>query len=390
VITRDAETDFDLHGVVGIRLLDAGRAEAAAVRRQLGPLNRALEREPDITIRFVDEVTSKPLTVVGLGVSAYNADGFFVSRGHGAAARRTRIAFPHLGERLEIVCERGIRAIPHLLAIINLTALAKGVLPLHASAFTLNGTGVLVTGWAKAGKTEALLACMEAGADYVGDEWVYLTPAGDMLGLPEPIRLWSWHLQQLPGLLQAQPRRSRVRLAAWHRASEAARRVAAIKAPGADLVSRAAPAIGRQAYLQIPPVELFGQKSVVLRGRLDAVVLVTNHDSTTMTVEPVAGAEVARRMSASLVVERAPLLDHYQHFRFAFPQQTSEAIETAQASETRLLAQLFDGRPAARVSHPYPCEIAALGQAVIAGAATRGVPAPGHLGRSADAQVDVS
>ena len=80
---------------------------------------------------------------------------------------------------------------PHLVALVNVTALAKGVLPLHATAFTAGSTGVLVVGWSKGGKTETLLGCMAAGAEYVGDEWVYLTDDGQMLGLPEPIRVWS-------------------------------------------------------------------------------------------------------------------------------------------------------------------------------------------------------
>jgi hypothetical protein len=360
--------DFDLHGVVGIRLLDARPADVATVRRQLGPLDGSIRGEPDITVRFVDRVTTKPLVYVGLGVTAYNADGFFVSRASGSATARARIPFAQIGRRPEIVCEHGITVIPHLLAIINLTALAKGVLPLHASAFTLDGTGVLVTGWAKAGKTESLLAAMQEGADYVGDEWVYLTAEGDMLGLPEPIRLWSWHLHQLPRLLRARPRRDRVRLAAWHRAAGAADRAARTTMPGSGLVRKGAPTIARQAYLQIPPEQLFGRGAVTLRGSLDAVVLVMNHESTQIVVEPVPGAEVASRMAASLSDERAPLLEHYRHFRYAFPDQVGDAVESATAVESQLLGQLFDARPAAKVSHPYPCDIAALGRAVVAGA----------------------
>jgi hypothetical protein len=361
-------TDFDLHGVVGIRLLDARPADVATVRRQLGPLEGSLRREPDITVRFVDRVTTKPLVYVGLGVTAYNTDGFFVSRANGSATARARIPFAQIGRRPEIVVEHGIAVVPHLLAIINLTALARGVLPLHASAFTLDGTGVLVTGWAKAGKTESLLACMQQGADYVGDEWVYLTAEGDMLGLPEPIRLWSWHLHQLPRLLRARPRRDRVRLAAWHRAADAAGKAARTSLPGSGLVRKGAPVIARQAYLQIPPEQLFGRDAVTLRGSLDAVVLVMNHESTQIVVEPVPGAEVARRMAASLSDERAPLLEHYRHFRYAFPDQVGDAVESAAAVESQLLGQIFDARPAAKVSHPYPCDIAALGRAVVAGA----------------------
>ena len=58
--------------------------------------------------------------------------------------------------------------------------------------------GTLVTGWSKGGKTELLMAAAGAGARYIGDEWVYLTTDGRMHGIPEPIRLWDWHLRQLP------------------------------------------------------------------------------------------------------------------------------------------------------------------------------------------------
>jgi hypothetical protein len=359
--------DFDLHGLVGIRLIDAGPIEIATVRRQLGPLDHPLEREPDITIRFVDKVTAGPVTLVGLGVTGYNDDGFFVSRATGSTARRARVPFDQVGHGPEIVCERGLPLVPHLLAIINLTALSKGVLPLHASAFTLDGTGVLVTGWAKAGKTEALLACMQQGADYVGDEWVYLTDSGDMYGLPEPIRLWSWHLRQVPAILAARPRRDRLRLSLWHRAAEAAKRAAHVPMPGADVVRKGAPAIARQAYLQIAPRDLFGTAAVTLHGSLDAVVLVMNSESPGMVVEPITGDEVARRMAASLADERAPFMEHYAHFRYAFPAASSDVVAQASAMEKALLSRLLDGRAAAKVSHPYPCDIAALGRAVMSG-----------------------
>ncbi len=364
----DCMPDFDLHGVVGIRLVDATAKDIALVRRQLGPLQRPLHREPDITVRFVDQVTTKPLTHVSMGETSHNEDGFFVHRGQDARAARALLPFGQIGHRPQIVCERGINAVPHLLAIINLTALGKGVLPLHATAFTLDGTGVLVTGWSKAGKTESLLAAMDLGAQYVGDEWIYLTEAGDMLGLPEPIRLWSWHLQQVPLRLRARPRRDRVRLSIWRRSGAAARRLADTRLPGADLVRKGAPAINRQAYLQIPPEELFGAEAVTLRGHLDAVVLVVNHESPEMAVETVPGSEIADRMAASLETERAAFTAHYLQFRYAFPAAANDVVEAAPATEARLLSSLFADWTAAMVSHPYPCDIAALGRAVLSGA----------------------
>ena len=95
--------------------------------------------------------------------------------------------------------ERGLQAVPLLIPIVNFAALSKGVIPLHASAFAYNDVGILVTGWAKGGKTETLLAFTSKGAEYIGDEWVYLSKDGRyMYGIPEPIRVWDWHLRYLP------------------------------------------------------------------------------------------------------------------------------------------------------------------------------------------------
>jgi hypothetical protein len=356
--------DFDLHNIVGIRLVDASEADAAKVQRQLGPLQATLDREPDITVRFVDSATARPLTFAGLDQGGFNEDGFFVLQGKGAVAARARIPFDRIGQHPHIVCETSMPAVPHLLAIINLTALSKGVLPLHASAFSMEGTGLLVTGWAKGGKTESLLACMSEGASYVGDEWVYLTPDGQMLGVPEPIRLWSWHLKQLPALLRSRPRRDRLQLASWDRAATVAARGAKSRLPGASLLRKGSPVIGRQAYLQIPPAELFGADQVALRGHLDAVVLVASHDSPDIVIEAPARSEVSGRMAASLADERAPFMSYYRQFRYAFPGAASALVETADTAEARLLGQLLDPLPSAKVLHPYRCDIAALGRAV--------------------------
>jgi hypothetical protein len=356
--------DFDLHGVVGIRLVDASAADVATVRRQLGPIAKPLDREPDITVRFVDRATTKPLTYVGLHQGGFNDDGFFVLQGKGGVAAKARIPFDHIGTRPEFVCERAMPAVPHLLAFINLTALTKGVLPLHASAFTVGGTGVLVTGWAKSGKTESLLACINQGAKYVGDEWVYLTADRQMLGIPEPIRLWAWHLDQLPDLAGARSRGERLGLSAWKAMGAMATSMSRSTLPGTGLLRRGAPVIERQAHLQIPPEELFGADAVTLRGSLDAVVLVLSHESPHIVIESTSPAEISGRMAASLADERARFMADYRQFRYAFPQTENATVQSVDTLEADLLAGLLDRLPSAKVLHPYPCDIAALGRAV--------------------------
>jgi hypothetical protein len=353
--------DFDLHGIVGIRVLDARPGDVATLTRQLGPLVAPLSGEPDITVRFVDELPDPGrLTYAGLD-AASAADHFYVLGGRDGRAARTLLPVGEVGGRCDIVCERRGGHVPHLLAVINLTALAKGVLPLHASAFTYRGAGVLVTGWAKGGKTETLLAFAARGAQYVGDEWVYLTPDGGMHGVPEPIRLWHWHVDQLPELRAALPAATRARLGLLPSAASSAATLGN-RLPGmaGSVLRRAAPLLRRQAYVQVPPARLFGAGAVALHGHLDHVVLVASHDRDEVTIEPVAGATVADRMLASLEDERAPFLQLYRQFRFLFPRSQDRMVPEAAATERRLLHALLDGRPAHLLRHPYPVRLDSL------------------------------
>lgn len=359
--------DFDLHGFVGVRVADPQPGDAEVVRRQLGPLERSLQRAPDIVVRFVDRLDDQqPVTFATWPDGGWTDRGFYVLRGKAGVPVRTLLPLDDVGVPgagpVEIVCERGNPQVPHLLAVVNIVALSHGVLPLHASAFTYQGTGVLVTGWAKGGKTETLLAFARRGADYVGDEWVYLTPDGGMHGVPEPVRLWDWHLRQLGDARPGLPAGRRVRVRATHLAAQAAARLGSV-APagaGASLLRRAAPVLQRQAYVQVPPAELFGPQRMTLHGRVDIVVLALSHDAANIRIEHVDGAEIAARMLASLAEERAPFLSVYRQFRFAFPHRPCPAIEAAAEAEEKLLNHHLAGRRAYLLRHPYPVDLVDL------------------------------
>jgi hypothetical protein len=363
VSVTGGDHDFDLHGIVGVRVLDATQGDVAKVARQLGPISAPLTTEPDISIRFVDRLRTHALTYVEVGETGFDGVNFYVLRGRGGTVAKALIPFDDVGRSLEIICERTMPVVPHLLACINMVAVSKGVLPLHASAFEHDGRGVLVMGWAKGGKTEALLAHMEHGDCYIGDEWIYLTPDGRMLGLPEPIRLWAWHLAQEPRVLAARRRTERLRLAGWQ-ALAMGLVAAGHGGPVRAAARRVHPMVQRQAFLRIPPEELFSEGRMTLEGRLDAAVLMMSHESDRICVERADPEEISARMAASLAHERDQFLTHYLQFRFAFPTRRSSVVECAPERERALLRALFDGRDARKVLHPYPCNLAELGDAV--------------------------
>lgn len=361
-----SHVDFDLHGFVGLRLLDDRPGDVAILTRQIGPLQKPLLRDPDITVRFVDRIDDdSAMTYVGWLGARFTERAFYVLRGRDGVPARTLLPLGDIGTGIHIVCERRAGFVPHLLAIVNMIAVTNGVLPLHAAAFvTTDDVGVLATGWAKGGKTETLLAfAAERGARYVGDEWVYVTPEGSMYGVPEPIRLWHWHVRQLPRLWAGLSTSTRLRLSALPAlaslAGGLARRLPATGLPS-SILRRAAPVVGRQAYVQVPPAHLFGSDSVVLQGRLDALLLLAIHDRDEIDVQAVSAAQVGRRMLASLEEERASFMACYREFLFAFPGRRSAAVDAAPARERELMDGLVRDRLAHVVRHPYPVALKRL------------------------------
>lgn len=366
--TDVADVDFDLHGLARVRLIDASPAETAAVARQLGAIRAERAGEPDLTVRFVDRLgTEAPLIQLGLEEAGFTDEGFLLLQGRHGARVRVRIPFEQIGAACEIVCERGLPAVPLLIPILNLTVLSRGALPLHASAFNYRGAGVLATGWSKGGKTETLLAAMGRGAEYVGDEWVYLSDDGQMAGIPEPIRVWDWHMRQLPQIVRILSREDRLRLGAMQAAFRLAQSTAqgrGRRLPPGRFAARALPLLQRQTGLNIDPFRLFGAKCCPLQGRVDCILFVVSRDAPEIVVEPVAPEEVAERMVFSLQYERRAFMDHYLKFRFAFPSRANAWVERAEEVQRELLLRTLAGRPAYVVYHPYPVSLTALFEAV--------------------------
>jgi hypothetical protein len=365
-----SQVDFDLHGLVGVRLIDATVDDANIVTRQLGPIRRTLARQPDIVIRFVDRLdTGAPVSYLGVDEAGFTENAFLVLRGKHKSNVKVEIPFDQIGQRVEIICERGLPAIPFLVPIVNLTAINKQVLPLHASAFVFKDVGAIVTGWAKGGKTEMLLAFMTQGAEYIGDEWVYLDADGQqMYGIPEPIRVWDWHLTHLPEYRALLKEKDRLRLSGL-RLLVGAMEGALGSRFGQELaltnlLRRVQPLLKNQMYVHLAPEKLFGQDGQPRVARPELIFFVASHEGSDIQVCSVDPLEVARRMVFSLQEERIDFISAYMKFRFAFPQARNELIERAEVLQRELIEKAFAGKRAYAVYHPYPVDIPRLFEAV--------------------------
>jgi len=361
---KQAAVDFNLHGLIGIRLLNPTESDQKAVQRQLGLLPGTLAGEPDIIIRWVDHLdVAEPLRYLGVDEAGFTTDAFLVLRSKHKTRSRVQIPFQQIGQQCEIVCESGLPAVPLLIPIINLTALAKGALPLHASAFTYKGTGILTTGWSKGGKTEALLAFMEHGAQYIGDEWVYIDREGHSIyGIPEAIRLWEWYLQQLPSYASKVDTTERLRLRTIKLLIQMGRLTSKfLLKKSLDRVSHA---LKNQLHADIRPQKLFAPDSIALAGTLNKIFWVASHADPHVRVEPVDPTEIAQRMVFSLQYERLPLMAYYLMYRFAFPNDRNDLIENAEEKQRQILGRLLAGKDAYTVYHPYPAILPELFEAM--------------------------
>lgn len=363
VIDRAANSvEYDLHGIVGIRLLNAEAGDVAAVSKQLGPIQSEFDREPDIVIRFVDRLPlTSPVRYLGLDEVGFTDDAFLILCCKHRPVR-VRIPFEQIGGRCEIVCESGLPAVPLLIPIVNLTALSKGVLPLHAAAFEYEGTGVVTTGWSKGGKTEMLLGFLAEGARYIGDEWVYLD-GQRVYGIPEPMRLWDWHLQGLPEFRRLIGVGARLRMKLLKLAVAGCRLAAGPSGKGfpwTRLLNRVTSLLKRQVYVDVPPRRLLGAQLGPMSGRLDRLLFVVSHESAETFAEPIESREVAERMVFSLQYERLSFMAYYRMAQFAFPKLRNELIERAEKRRRELLFQILANKPAYIVAHPYPAPIPEL------------------------------
>ncbi len=355
--------EYDIHGLAGVRLVNASEKDAATVAKQLGPLRGDLVSAPDIVIRFVPELPIEDLHLLGLNKVGFDRENFYVLR---SSKKDTRVLvdFGQIGEAVEIVCESGLKSVPHLLAILNLTLLKKQVVALHASAFNYQGNGIIVTGWAKGGKTEALLSFAAHGAEYVGDEWIYLSADGErMHGIPENIRLWDWHLENLPhlsGKLNFEKKALFGSIHALDRLQAKLPRGGIGKMLPVKFLREAMPAFKRQLNVQLPPNVIFQKCAANYTSRPDRIFLLLSHESPDYTVEAIQPGQIARQMVASLQFEIMPFMESYYAFKFAFPEKASQFIESAVEWQLELLSRALAGKEAYVVRHPYPLEFERL------------------------------
>lgn len=363
--TPEAEgIDFGVADVMRVITESDSQNDRDAVARDIGRTDSVHDRSPDVTIRFVDEISPTRLRVLDGGWTGYGDDGVYFLD----PSTHAPLAMVSQGERwgeARIVCRRGVDRVPFLATALDLAALFHDWAPVHGSAWvTPEGKGVLVAGWAHSGKTGALLSACEGGASPVGDDRILLARSGSrMVGMGRPVGVKDWHMAQLPlAPLGRRPfRRALARAApALDALSDGARRI-----PGPRLAAKALERLRRGLEVELPP-ERLGTPAV--DARVDVVIILETHRHASIVAEPVAPGSAARRLAAQTEGELLPALRAQLAFTYALPSGGWKDVGRAPAEARRILEDATRGVPAYLVRHPYPCPLKEL-DAVIAGVA---------------------
>jgi hypothetical protein len=350
-------TDFSINGLAGIRLVDAADQDRAMVRRQLGLHPGSLAGEPDITIRFVPRLAATaPMRYLKRGAAGFTDDAFILLDNKSRLQHRSQIPFDKIGERCEIICEHGLSSIPLLTSIINLTMLNKGILPVHASAFVYNRSGVLVNGWPKGGKTGMLLAFMNRGAKYISDDWVYISSDDSrMHGLPEQIQIRDWYLQFLPQYQAVTAGRKRLKMRLLKLLHSITSKLSGSNRQGlpAKLLRRINLGVERQLSIHVHPHTLFGEESCISSGHLNKVFLAVTQEQPGIMVRPAQHQAAIRQINSQLLYEQQTLMSYYLMFRFAFPEKTNRIIDQYETLQYQLLDRILADKEIYNMYHPF-------------------------------------
>jgi hypothetical protein len=350
--------DLDVHGVVSLRVVGGDRqdlrrraphVDAVAVRPDDG-------RDPDVVVRFVDAlVTDGPLRRLGRELMADDSGVILLLPNQGRVRVRISGASPW-----ELVCERRVGEVPLLLAIIRLSALARGVVSFHATAFAYGQRGVVATGWGRSGKTAALLAALAHGATFVASECVFLGVDGRLVGLPQPTKIKPSHLGASPAVdaLVRDAASRHLRRATGHRFARRAATALADTGPAGVVAGRAASVLERRAAVDVD-----------LRGRaepvpLAALLLLEDADVEGVVIESVAPDVAAVRLTSIFEEDIAALRACHRAAGFVDP-SIGDGPMAALRTYRPLLERLIAPHPSFGVRYRRPIAPDALHAAMV-------------------------
>jgi hypothetical protein len=365
--------EYDIHGLLGVRLVEPSASLAGAAARQFNPLRPStLRSDPDVAVSHVvaGRARGHRLGDAGDGQECSFDDSGLALVNGGA---ELSISFDSLGGACTIGCTRNSNMrrifIDYVRPALQMSLLPKGALALHSAGVSYNGQGILLAGWSESGKTEAMMGFLQAGATFVSDKWTIVNGDGpSILHFPTPITVRHWMIELIPGLRNRLTSRERLRARAAGIAGSLLATGASSRVPVLREAKGLADLGGR---VSVTPSQLFDD-SDVKRPRwgmspsapLDRLFLLMTTDEDRITVRPAEIREVARRLADCAAYERRAFLGLYQKFKYAFPARRNPLIDDASEREAEIFGKALESKQVFAVNVPFPFNPGSLHEAI--------------------------
>jgi hypothetical protein len=368
--------DYDIQGLLSVRLINPSPSLARVAARQLNPLQPAtLSHDPDISISHFPAESEKArgyrLGDAGDGQQCrFDEIEFSLAIGDAVIS----IPFDSVGQSCAIRCTRNTNMrrlfIDYVRPALHICLLPKGALALHSAAVSYNGKGILLAGWAESGKTEAMLGLLQAGATFVSDKWTIVDGKGPSIRhFPTPITVRNWMIDLVPGLSDRLKTTERLRArAAGVAGSLLGTAGASSRVPGLREAKGLADLGGR---VSVTPSQLFGNTheersrwGMSSSAPLESLFLLMTTAEEKITVQSAETAEVARQLADCAAYERRAFFGLYQRFRYALPGRRNTLLEEASHREAETLAKVLASKKVYKVYVPFPFNPAALRDAI--------------------------
>jgi len=349
--------DFNLHDLFSIRLENPTPEAVQAVKKQVGVQPSVLNVDPDLTVQYVDRFEDSMSHLVR-GKAGFMKDDFYVMAGNGRKDHRVQFPFETLGNPCKVICETGTTEIPLLNLIINLRMLAKGLVPIHASAFVFNGLGVVVNGWPKGGKTTTLFSFLNHGAQFISDDWLFVDANSKIYGLMQPIKLSDWQLNQLPDYQSKVTRKKQLTIQGirWLDAviQDMPESLRADFLPTKVFYKGWKHLNESQRSVNLSPETLFGSDLAAPTGQFDVLLLTLSQDIEDIVIAPMSTEIAIERLMAALQNEWMQWEEYYMQYLYAFPNRHNLRMDTSSKKQRELLENILANKHIFAVNHPHP------------------------------------
>jgi len=367
--------DYDIHGVLGLRLVDPSPPLARLVARQLDPWRpSSLASAPDVSISRLAPAHSGAgrYRLGDAGDSQeceFTASEFILRKGSMAVS----IPFASIGSGCDIRWSGsgGLRRllIDYVRPSLQIALLAKDRLALHSAAVSYQGKGILLAGWAESGKTEAMLGFLQGGAAFVSDKWTIVDGDGSSVRhFPTPITVRNWMIDLVPGLRERLKGTELVRARAAGLVTSVLQAEPLSRAPLTTGVKGLAELAGR---VSLTPSQLLGRNGdaggkwpSAPSAPLECLFLLVTSGEDRIAVREAQIDKVASRLADCAAYERRAFFGLYQRFKYAFPDRRNRLIDEAREVESRTLAQALASKRVFLVEVPFPFDPSALYRAI--------------------------